>query len=149
MVNARMQVRFEKGFQLIEMLIVCLLIAVLAGAAAGSTWEHLEFYRLDNACRLFSSRLSEIRAVSIGLNLPISVEIPESRDRFGFAERGDSPTVWILLPQGVVFRKIPRRTVTFYPRGNAAPAGSFLLENPKGGRKITVAVSGRIRWEVE
>ena len=87
----------------------------------------------------------ELRAV--GFNYPISVEVSDSMDQFGFVGRGDITICWIPLPTGVRFTQIPKKQITFYPRGNAAPAGTFHLENSRGSVKVIVAVSGRVRWE--
>jgi len=136
-----------KGFQLIELMIVCLIFFTIAGIGAGTVWNWIEAYRLENAFRLFSSQISEIRTLAIGLNFPITIEISDTRHKFGFAGRTEETLVWLSLPRGVKFTETPTKQVTFYPRGNAVPGGSYYLENLKGCVKIVVAPSGRIRWE--
>jgi hypothetical protein len=49
------------------------------------------------------------------------------------------------LPFGVVIIQSPRKPVRFFPRGNAVPAGTFVLQNPAGSYRVVVSAAGRIR----
>jgi Tfp pilus assembly protein FimT len=135
------------GFQLIELMIVCLVCLVIAGIGIGQTSKWTEEYRLEHAFRQFSSYLSEIRSLSIGYHFPISVEVSKSGKMFGFSGKNEKTNCFLPLPEGVRFIDYPKNKVTFYPRGNVAPAGTYKLENQSGCIKVVIALSGRIRWE--
>ena len=137
----------NRGFQLIEQMMVCLLIILVTTVGIDSALGWIEVYRLDNAVRMFSTRLSEMRSLSISLNYPIAVRISESRKEFSFSDRNEDRGIWTSLPKGVSFTGAPLRTVAFYPRGNAALGGTFRLSNSTGCFQVVVSPTGRIRWE--
>lgn len=135
-----------RGFQLLDLMLTCLVIAVLAGLSAPFLQGLTEAQKSGAACDLLVSTVSKARALAIAENLPVQL-VAEPSGRFGLQVRGrDSPVIWRRLPEGVRFRRLPRNPVTFHSRGTAAPSGSYELEGPAGGMRVVVAVSGRIRW---
>jgi len=51
------------------------------------------------------------------------------------------------LPPGVRIVSAPSKPLRFFPRGNAAPAGSYVLKNGAGSYRVVVSPAGRIRVE--
>jgi type II secretory pathway pseudopilin PulG len=137
----------KRGFQLLECLIVCALIACLAGIGFGSLNGIIEWYRLQLGARAFVSQVSAVRSSAISRNVSVSVLIDPAGEAYGWAPRGAESAAWRRLPPGVLFTTSPKNPVTFFSRGNAAPAGSFLLANQGGKIKVVVAPNGRVRWE--
>lgn len=138
-----------QGFQLIEVMIVLALAVLAVGIAGASIIGIASGHRLDLGVRAFVSELASLRARAVSGNRVLSVQIDETKTRYGVAPPGGSPRSWIQLPPGVRFRGQPRRPVTFYSRGSAVPAGTYLIANSSGSIKVIVAASGRIRWEYE
>ncbi len=136
----------QHGFQLLDLMLTCLLVAFLAVSGLPFLRDLSLQQKQVAACDLFVSTLSQARSLAIFRNLPVEVLV-EPPGRFASSARFEGePIVWRLLPEPVVFQQFPRRSVTFHPRGTAAPGGTFVLSTGRGGFKIVVAVSGRIRW---
>jgi Tfp pilus assembly protein FimT len=138
----------ERGFQLLDCMLVCLVLGGGLSLGMASLDGVFERYRLQWAGYLFASEISTLRSTAVGHNLPVSVSVNPSRTQYGFATRGDEPSLWRPLPRGVVFVDQPATPVTFYSRGNAVPAGSYLLANSVGRMRVVVAPTGRVRWEI-
>jgi len=51
------------------------------------------------------------------------------------------------MPRGVRIVSAPSKPLRFFPRGNAAPAGSYVLSNGAGSFRVVVSPAGRIRVE--
>ncbi len=51
------------------------------------------------------------------------------------------------LPRGVRITSAPSKPLRFFPRGNAAPAGSYVMKNGAGSFRVVVSPAGRIRVE--
>lgn len=137
----------KRGFQLLECLIVCALIACLSGIGFGTLNGIMAWYRLQLGARAFVSQVSAVRSSAISRNVSVSVLIDPAGESYGWVPRGAESEVWRRLPAGVMFTTAPRNPVTFFSRGNAAPAGTFLLANRGGKVKVVVAPNGRVRWE--
>jgi hypothetical protein len=138
----------ERGFQLLDCMLVCLLLGGTLSIGVASLDGVFERYRLQWAGYLFATEISTLRSTAVGRNSPVSVSVSPSRTQYGFASRGEEPTLWRRLPRGVVVAGQPTTPVTFYSRGNAVPAGSYVLENSEGQMRVVVAPTGRVRWEV-
>ena len=51
------------------------------------------------------------------------------------------------LPGGVRIVASPARPLRFFPQGNAAPAGSYVIQGDRGSYRVVVNIAGRIRVE--
>lgn len=51
------------------------------------------------------------------------------------------------MPRGVRIVSTPSKPLRFFPRGNAAPAGSYVIRNGAGSFRVVVSPAGRIRVE--
>jgi prepilin-type N-terminal cleavage/methylation domain-containing protein len=65
----------QKGFSLIEALIVLLIISILVVAALPQVQQTLRLYRVESAAGLLSNRLTEARLTAIKNNRPAWLEI--------------------------------------------------------------------------
>ena len=140
----------EEGATIVELTVVLTCGAIiLAIAVPGLAIIHRE-WALWGGAHMVESSLFWGRMHAISSNGPLRFEIePDGR---GFhwedADTGETldQSAWI-LPGKVRITSMPRRSVRFYPKGNAAPAGTFILENPAGKYRVVVAITGRIRLE--
>ncbi len=139
--------RDEKGFQLLKLTLVCgLITSVLTLGWAG--WDGVRNrYRLESGRLEFLAAATQARHLAVVKGIPMQIGVKSDRLRYTLAVPQDELLSWRQLPQGVRFDSIPGRVLTFYSRGSAAPAGTFLLGNRSGQVLVIVAPSGRIRWE--
>lgn len=68
----------QKGFSLVEVLIVLLIISILVVAALPQVQQTLRLYRVESAAGLLSNRLTEARLTAIKNNRPAWLEINSS-----------------------------------------------------------------------
>jgi len=137
----------EEGYQLLECLAVCLFLTVLFGVGGISLSRSLDRYRLETSAKGLAAELGALRIAAVSRKAPLSVFISDCRSQYGFGLRKESPVALRSLRTGVCFANHPKRPLTFYSRGNAVPAGSYLLSSAAGQCKVVVAPTGRIRCE--
>ena len=137
----------EKGFQLFECMIICFLLSLLAGVGGASYSQLVARTRLERAGQEMMGCLGALRAAAVNRRLSLSVTVDDNGMRYGFGPRGEEPTAWRHLPPGVQIVNRPASSVTFYSRGNAVPAGSYLLANEAAQWRLIIAPTGRMRWE--
>ena len=139
-----------EGATMVELLAVLACGAILLVIAAPGLETLQREWALWGGAHMVESSLFWGRMHAISSNGPLVFEVdPDGR---GFhwedAETGEKvdQSVW-MLPGTVRITSMPRRSVRFYPKGNAAPAGTFVVENPAAQYRIVVAIPGRIRLE--
>ena len=136
-----------RGYQLFEVMLVCSLLGLLSTLFVPMLQGIADQEKLHAASQMFRSTILNARSQAIAKNSALRIRIHQDRRKFAIASRGKEPTLWRDLPGGVEFSRIPRSLPTFYSRGTASPAGSFILSNNCGRIVIVISVSGRVRWE--
>ncbi len=136
-----------RGYSLLEVMLVCGLIGT--GSTLGLSISNgiAEQHRLHLAGESFLSAVMAARFQAVAKNLAIQIRVHTNGRKFGVAVKNTEPSFWQDLPSGVEFSKTPRKSPTFYSRGYASPAGTFILENSRGQIRVVVSLSGRVRWE--
>ncbi|HSR50621.1 MAG TPA: prepilin-type N-terminal cleavage/methylation domain-containing protein [Acidobacteriota bacterium] len=135
----------ERGFQLIELVLV-LAILSLAGAIAAGGWSRLsDHYRLRDGGQRLSALLRSARTLALAGTAPLEVRAREDGRGLGLSIGPDPPSAWMFLPQGVRLIRTPRRPLRFFSRGQVAPAGRYRLEGRYGSLDVVVAPWGRVR----
>jgi hypothetical protein len=89
-----------------------------------------------------------MHAVATNSSLVFEID-PEGR-RFYWVDPGNGEqyhSTIRYLPGRVRLVDSPARPLRFYPRGNAAPAGTFVLQGDAGFYRVVVNPAGRIRVE--
>lgn len=136
------------GWTLLELMVVSMILCIGGAVAAGRWVEARAMHQLQSTSRILVADLSNLRIRAVSLNRPLSLIVGEDRVSYGLAERGATPTRRIELPRGIRFSIVPATSLTFYPRANVAPAGSFVLSSDRAGSiRVVVAPFGRVRWE--
>lgn len=135
----------QRGFQLLELVLVLALIAVAAAIGAGAWSEWTSRYHLYLATDALNACLQSARTGAMTQNAAVEVQV--QAHRYSMSLRGEEPVLWRRFPKDVEVVKAPSRAVAFYSRGNAAPAGSFVLQGRGGQVKLVVSPSGRVRVE--
>jgi Tfp pilus assembly protein FimT len=146
----RPSTKSQSGLSVLELLAVVAASMVLAAAALPATDRLQRTWNLISAARLLEQSLHWGRMYAVASNSAMMIEISPEGSRFSWRDP-DSGEIYESsirnLPGDVRIVGYPRRAVRFYPRGNAAPAGSFTLAGEAGSYRIVVSPGGRIRVE--
>ena len=129
-------------------MIVFACTAVLLSAAVPNIAHLQEVWSLWGSARLLETSLQWGRMHAITANVPVLFEVDESRQKFHLADSATGDTYEgsvRRLARGVRISKCPKRPLRFYQHGNAAPAGTYVLENRAGSYSVVVTPGGRIR----
>ena len=136
----------EKGYTLIDLVITCLLVISAAGFGLNGLQAMAQHHYLQAARQGLASDLSRARITAIAGNLPVTVRVRADRKAYSVTEPGETLR-WRDLPPGVTFAGFPKTHLTFYSRGSAVPAATYVMANQAGGEiRVVVAASGRVRW---
>lgn len=138
------------GFTLIEVLLVLTCAGILAASGVPNLHQLLEQWSLWGSAKQLERTLHWGRMHAIATNRPVSFQADRNGRRFCWndADTGEvvSKTGFELTGRVRIVRQ-PRRPVTFHPRGNAAPSGSFVVAGNAGEYRVVVNFAGRIRVE--
>ena len=146
----------QKGFSLIELLIVMVITGIFSGLASVSFSSQLPHYRLNHAARDIVSDLRWARQLALTERQPISVVLDLERERYQIERRSQPgiPIGWVrdLLDRGQGYGEIDLvsssggRTLTFYPQGTTNSWTTIILRNRFGEqRQITLVATGRVK----
>lgn len=143
----------QKGFGLIEVIIVLLIISILIVAAIPNTMRNLQLYRLETASGLLSSRLIEAKLTAVKHNRAAWLEINQTskmleiwttnelnqpiRSKLGVAIP-DSVSVDSTSPSRITFNSLGRN------QANTNSTVIFRLANTSFCKSITVSGVGNI-----
>jgi hypothetical protein len=153
-VTLRSRIRNQKsaidGVSLVELIIVLVGACILLAAAVPSLDRLHREWTLWGAARLLERSLQWGRMHAVATNSSLALEIdPDGRSFHWIDPGGGEPylsTVWH-LPGRIRIAGSPSRSLRFFPRGNAAPAGTFVLQGESGSYRVVVNLAGRIRLE--
>ncbi len=133
------------GQTLIETILVLALAGFIIQAGAFS-WNRLApKYRLQSAVWEAHTALNQARFKAAWEGAPVRVRF----EPHGYAlERYDmSAKVWRLSRSGLLegVDIAANNAPTFYPEGTVSDLATILVSNVRGGYKLTIAISGRIK----
>jgi Tfp pilus assembly protein FimT len=137
----------EKGYTLLELVLVCLITALVSTLGIGAWGRAAEQVRLHSACRVFASALTRARSQAIAKNVSLRLHINPDGRRFALSPTTAQPASWQPLPSGVSFTGATQGAPVFYSRGSVVPAGTFVLSNQCGSIRVILSPGGRIRWQ--
>jgi hypothetical protein len=121
---------------------------LLLSAALPNLARMQQEWTLWGGARSVEASLQWGRMHAISSNMPLLFEISEDRRRFYWVdpESGDPFSASVrYLPGGTRMAAFPRRSLRFYPHGNAVPAGTYIIEGESGSYSVVVSPGGRIR----
>jgi Tfp pilus assembly protein FimT len=132
---------------LVEVVFVAGLIGVLAGAAVPGAHRMQQEWALWNGAHGLESSLMWARTHAIATNDSMILIIEHGGGGFHWEEPGGARYQLSArrLPAGVRIVQSPRRPLRFFQHGNAAPAGTFVLEGEAGRYRVIVSFLGRVR----
>lgn len=138
------------GFSLVECLIVLSCITAVLLASVPAAGHLYQAWVLWSGTYMMESTLQWGRLHSISANASLMLEVnadgtsaawrdPETGNKY------DQSIIY--LPRGLRIVSAPSKPLRFFPRGNAVPAGSYVLKNGAGSNRVVVSPAGRIRME--
>ena len=142
---------YARGYGLLELVIVLALVAIIAAAAVPGIYRINQEWALWGGAHMVESSLLWARAHAITANDSLSLTIDRDGTRIGWQDPGGARFHGStrFLPPGVRITNAPRRPVCFFPRGNAVPAGTFVVQGAVGSYRVIVSARGRVRVERE
>ncbi len=148
--NGFVELNAAEGYSLTELLIVITCAAILLTAAVPNIAHLRQVWALWGSARVLEASLQWGRMHAIAANAPILFMVDEGRQEFCWEDpvTGEpyEDSVRSLL-HGVRIVRHPSRPLRFYQHGNAAPAGTYVLENQAGSYSVVVTPGGRIRFQ--
>ena len=140
----------NKGVALAELAIVLACAGILLTSTVPS-FNHLRHHwNLWGATHLLESSLQWGRFHAISGNTSMMLMVDNDGRRFYWADgyTGEQfEGTMRYLPGQVRITSSPRRALRFYQRGNAVPAGTFVVQGDTGAYRVIVNPAGRIRLE--
>lgn len=140
----------RSGFSLVECAVVMVCVAIVLLASIPAVERLHRAWSLWTASRLVESTLQWGRFHSISANASLTLEVNADGTSAGWRdpETGNAYDAGVCnLPTGVKIVSAPSKPLRFFPRGNAAPAGSYIVKNGAGSFRVVVSPAGRIRVE--
>lgn len=146
----------QKGFSLIELIIVMVITGILSGLASVTFFSQLPHHRLSHAARDIVSDLRWARQLALAERQPVSVVLDIERERYQIERRSQPgiPIGWVrdLQDRGQGYGGVDLvsssggRILTFYPQGTTNAWTTIVLKNQFGEqRQITVVATGKVK----
>ena len=122
----------------------------LLGAAIPAVGKLSDEWTLRGAARTLEFSLRWGRTQAVMSNSSTLFAVDESGRFYYWAdpaggERFEGTLQY--LPMRVRIVSFPARPLRFFPRGNAAPAGTYVLQGDAGSCRVVVNFAGRIRFQ--
>lgn len=148
-----------KGYTLLEIIVVLLILSILSGVAIPGFLGWLHQYRLQSAATSLMNHLRAARLLSIFKGIEHEIQIKKTgQGNYYQVVEDPGGKDWIVMSIGrvvlhkdfgeVQVKSAPSKgRITFYPKGTSYPNGSILLENSRGAQVKIVVKNGRIRSE--
>jgi type II secretory pathway pseudopilin PulG len=140
------------GFCLLEALAALSCALVLTAIAVPNAGRMRHGIALWGGTRLIESSLQWGRMHAITTNTSVMFQVdPDGRGFYWSDPVSGAPYASSarIFAGGVRLTGFPKKSLRFYPRGNAAPAGTFTLTGDAGTYRVIVNLAGRIRIEQE
>lgn len=140
----------HSGATLLETVVVIACGAILLVIAVPNFDRLQQEWTLWGAAHLIESSLYWGRMHAVSANTSLAFEIDPDGRGYHWADgntgaRFDQSVRF--LPGRVRIVSFPHRPLRFYPRANAAPAGTYIIRGPAGQYRVVVSVAGRIRLQ--
>ena len=140
----------QTGFTLTELLIVVAITAIIVTFAVPGFVRIQKEWSLWGSARMVETSLQWGRMRAISSNSPVLFEVGEDGRRFMWRDPATgevfAATDWS-VNSGSHIASSPRTPLRFYPRGNAVPGGTYIVEGETGSYSIIVTPGGRIRFQ--
>ncbi len=140
----------DAAFSMIETTIVLVCVCLLLAIAVPALQAIHAQWSLWGGAYQVEAALQWGRLHAISTNKSMAFEVGQGGQSIWWrdAEIGSTyETTVRWLPKGVRIDSHPAQPLRFFPRGNAVPAGSYVLVGAAGAYRVVVNPAGRIRVE--
>lgn len=144
----------ERGFTLVELMIVIVVIGILAAIAAPNYQSFMAQRRLNGAARQIMSDLMAARMKAVSLNQKVKISFKNDHeyeiwnDANGDTAVADNEGDDIAKDINADYYDVTFSDTTnifFHPRGTAVNFGNITVTNGAGSKTINVEISGRVK----
>jgi Tfp pilus assembly protein FimT len=138
----------SSGFGFVELVIVVACAAILGTALVPNAGKLQQEWTLRGAVQILETSLRWGHAHAISANSAMMLVVEEDGRSFAWWDpqtgaRYESTAR--RFPGRIRIVGSPGRPLRFYPSGNAAPAGTYVVEGQAGRYRVIVNLAGRIR----
>jgi len=144
----------DRGFTLVEMMIVIAVMAILAAIAAPSYQTFMAQRRLGGAARQIMSDLMSARMKAVSMNQMVKVSLPDNHhyeiwnDANGDGTVADNEGDDIARDIQTDYHDVTFSSTAnplFYARGTAHGGATITVSNSAGSKDISLAFTGRVK----
>jgi Tfp pilus assembly protein FimT len=136
------------GIGVMELLVTIVCCSILIVAGVPSFHRLSQEFSLKGGVQLLEASLLWGRMHAISANTPLMLVVDPAGHVFYWADpvsgaryEGSART----LPAHVRIAAAPRRPLRFFQHGNAAPAGTYVVQGETGAFRVVINTMGRIR----
>ena len=137
----------ERGFSLIELLIVLVVVGVLVSVSVIGVQSTMRLRRVDTGAALVASKLTEARSNAIKRNKQIRLAIDTANRRLQVFDGTTAVGHPEYLPTGVTFTGTPPAQIAFDSVGRLTTASQTLTLSAQGAgvtKGVQVSPSGKV-----
>ncbi|MBW5890693.1 prepilin peptidase-dependent protein [Pectobacterium polaris] len=148
--------RQQRGFTLLELLVVLTIVALMAGGGLHGWIQYQQAIRLEQSAQQLLDFLSRVQANAYWHNETRMAKLIPQGELWCMVTgqnekqseetcRENHPGQFVRRTQDVVLAKFTSNVFTFFGLRNAAQAGHISLSNSAGQLRLIISVRGRIR----
>ncbi|TAI97607.1 prepilin peptidase-dependent protein [Pectobacterium versatile] len=148
--------RQQRGFTLLELLVVLTIVALMAGGGLHGWIQYQQAIRLEQSAQQLLDFLSRVQANAYWHNETRTAKLIPQGELWCMVAgqnekqaedtcRENHPRQFVRRTQDVVLAKFTSNVFTFFGLRNAAQAGHISLSNSAGQLRLIISVRGRMR----
>ncbi len=137
-----------KGTSLLELVVTIACGGILVAIAVPNLDRMKQEWTLWGAVHLVESSLYWGRMHAVSANTSLALEIDADGRGYHWVETTTGAVFEQsrrFLPGNVRIVSAPQKPLRFYPKANAAPAGTYVIRGAAGQYRVVVSIAGRIR----
>lgn len=138
------------GFSMIEMMIVLVIIAIIAGAAAPGYGRYMRHQRVNEAASVVASDLQMAFSLAARQRKPVRLAVTSGEKQFTIKDRNASTTLRTRelgsdSNFGLTALSFYPSTIDIYPTGISSAALTVTLTSKDYSRTVTASTGGFVR----